>query len=156
MQNYQREESERLGEEALKQFMEEEKMYARMDEERERKEQEWEATMDPLFDCNFPERFPEDDPDIIEYRAMKASIKFVHPTQESQVQPESAIEQSDPNTASAVEATQVEGSSGIKESDLQTEGSSAGKKKATKQKKLLVVKKTGSIINREEDQRGSR
>ena len=71
MQNYEREETKILGEEALQQSSEEERLFARMDEERERKEQEWEAMMDPYFDC----RFPEDDYDIMEYRAMKAYIK---------------------------------------------------------------------------------
>ncbi|PWA53888.1 hypothetical protein CTI12_AA443990 [Artemisia annua] len=102
MQNYEREETERLGEEALQQALEEERI------------------------------FPEDDPDIMEYRAMKASINFVHPTQESQVQPKSAIQESDPNTASVVEASQVDGlhqqGSGVHDSDLQAEGSSAGNK----------------------------
>ncbi|PWA41030.1 hypothetical protein CTI12_AA561450 [Artemisia annua] len=116
MQNYEREETERLGEEALQQALEEERI--------------------------FPERFPEDDPDIIEYRAMKASIKFVHPTQESQVQPKSAIQESDPNTASVVEASHIDGLpqqvSGVHDSDLQAEGSSAGNKKATRQKKAAV------------------
>nr|GEV11296.1 hypothetical protein [Tanacetum cinerariifolium] len=65
----------------LKQAMKEEMMYERMDLEREREEQEWQAIMDPLNEFRFSEQ--EESMDVEMYNRTKASINFMVNTQES-------------------------------------------------------------------------
>nr|GEV22034.1 hypothetical protein [Tanacetum cinerariifolium] len=61
--------------------MKEEMMYERMDLEREREEQEWQAIMDPLNEFRFSEQ--EESMDVEMYNRTKASINFMVNTQES-------------------------------------------------------------------------
>ncbi|GJS77987.1 hypothetical protein Tco_0727868 [Tanacetum coccineum] len=56
-------------------------MFERMDLERERKEQQWEAMLDPLNDYRFPDQ--EESMDVEMYNRTKASVNFIVNTQES-------------------------------------------------------------------------
>ncbi|PWA73452.1 hypothetical protein CTI12_AA260810 [Artemisia annua] len=76
-QQYEKEEQEKLDEAAVQQTLEEERMFARMDLERERQEQEWAAMMDPYSEF----RFPYKDPDVNDRD--RAHFTFIQETQES-------------------------------------------------------------------------
>nr|GEV98101.1 splicing factor [Tanacetum cinerariifolium] len=72
-QKQEKEQQDKLDEEALQQAREEDLMFKRMDLEREREEQQWEAMMDPLNDCRF---LDEEESMVVEmYNITKASKK---------------------------------------------------------------------------------
>nr|GFA11013.1 splicing factor [Tanacetum cinerariifolium] len=72
-QKQEKEHQDKLDEEALQQAIEEDLMFKRMDLEREREEQQWEAMMDPLNDYRFPD---EEESMVVEiYNITKASKK---------------------------------------------------------------------------------
>ncbi|GJZ81466.1 hypothetical protein Tco_0646460 [Tanacetum coccineum] len=74
-QKQEKEHQYKLDEEALQQSREEEHMFKRIDIEREREEQQWEAMLDPLNDYRFPDQEESMDP-----------INFMVNTQESVTQ----------------------------------------------------------------------
>ena len=109
-QQYEKEQQEKLDEAVLQQALEEERMFDRMDLERERQEQEWAAMMDPYSEF----RFPEKDPDVNDRD--RAHFTFIHETQES-VTMGTVVQASDLQSASvqapseSVQPAQEEGSS---------------------------------------------
>ncbi|GKA11925.1 splicing factor [Tanacetum coccineum] len=80
-QKQEKEHQDKLYEEALQQSREEEFMFERIDLEREREEQQWEAMLDPLNVYRFLDQ--EESMDVEMYNRTKASINFMVNTQES-------------------------------------------------------------------------
>nr|GEU52902.1 splicing factor [Tanacetum cinerariifolium] len=80
-QKQEKEHQDKLDEEALQQAREEDLMFERMDLEKEREKQQWEAMMDPLNNCRFPDE--EESMDVEMYNITKASINFMVNTHES-------------------------------------------------------------------------
>nr|GEW43994.1 hypothetical protein [Tanacetum cinerariifolium] len=78
-QKQEKEHQDKLDEKALQQARGEDLMFERMDLERE--EQQWEAMMDPLNDCRFPDE--EESMDVEMYKITNASINFIVTTYES-------------------------------------------------------------------------